>query len=229
MKVEIGVKALGANERQADLNRRRLLEAGWVAVNLLSSPGSGKTSLIEAVLPRLRARCDVAVVEGDVETARDADRVAGAGGRAVQIETRGACHLDARMVSRALDELDLGRPQRGWGLLLIENVGNLVCPAEYLLGEELRVVLLSTPEGDDKVAKYPEVFRTADVVVLNKMDLAPHLDFRLERVREDLQAVHPGVPVFPLSARSGEGVDPWLDWLVRNARERLELSKSAGA
>ncbi|MDI3299702.1 MAG: hydrogenase nickel incorporation protein HypB [Bacillota bacterium] len=229
MKVEIGVKALGANERQAEANRRRLREAGWVAVNLLSSPGSGKTSLIEAALPRLEAVCAVAVVEGDVETARDAERVAAAGGRAVQIETRGACHLDARMVARALDELELGRPASGWGLLLVENVGNLVCPAEYLLGEELRVVLLSTPEGDDKVAKYPEVFRTADAVVLNKMDLAPYLDFRVERVGRDLAAVRPGVPVFPLSARSGEGVEAWLEWLVRNARERLELRKSAGA
>ena len=220
MRLEIGTPALAGNQRTAAGIRDGLASRGWVALNLISSPGSGKTTLLEATLPLLAERQPVAVIDGDVETDRDAERLARLGIRAVQVETGGACHLDARMVERALAALSLDAgPAAAPGLLFIENVGNLVCPAEYDLGESLRVVLLSTPEGCDKVAKYPEVFRTADLLLVTKIDLAPYTDWQTERVRQDLQALNPRLPLLEVSARTGEGMEAWLAWIEsRTAR-----------
>jgi len=199
---------LARNQHLAEHNRDALRLREVRAVNLMSSPGAGKTTLLERTLTRLAGAIPLAVIEGDQETEADADRIRAAGGRAVQINTGTGCHLDAAMVGRALDEL----APRG-GLLFIENVGNLVCPALFDLGESARVVIASVTEGEDKPLKYPHMFRAAELVLLNKIDLLPHVDFSVERFSGDVRRINPRARILPLSARSGEGLDAWLDWL----------------
>jgi len=184
-----------------------------VAINLISSPGSGKTLLLERTLERLRGKVPCAVIVGDVQTDNDARRLDGKGAVVRQIETHGACHLDAERVGRLLPEVAADAR-----LLFIENVGNLVCPAAFDLGEHFKVALLSTAEGEDKPVKYPALFAAAPVVVLTKMDLAPHLDWSLTQCREHLRRIHPGVFVFELSARTGQGMDAWIDYLMKLVR-----------
>ena len=174
----------------------------------MSSPGSGKTTLLERTIAASPRR--ISVVEGDQETVYDAERIRAAGARAVQVNTGAGCHLDAAMVRRALDDLT---PDRG-SVVVIENVGNLVCPALFDLGETSRVVVCSVTEGDDKPLKYPHMFGSADLVVLNKTDLLPHVDFDVDRFVADARTLRPGVAVLPLSARTGEGMTAWLDWLA---------------
>ncbi|MDR7486487.1 MAG: hydrogenase nickel incorporation protein HypB, partial [Armatimonadota bacterium] len=190
-----------------------------LAVSLIGSPGSGKTALLEQTVARLHPRLAIGVIEGDIATTRDAERLARLGVRAVQIETRlagNACHLDANMVRTALARL----PLEGLRLLFIENVGNLVCPVEYGLGEHVRVVVTSVPEGDDKPRKYPSTFSRVDAVVLNKTDLLPHTDFSTAAFDQAMREVSRG-PVFPLSARTGQGLDGWIAWLdARRAARR---------
>jgi len=215
--VEVLTDLLQANDRQADENRRRLGEHGLLGINLMSSPGAGKTSLLEATLGPEPARA--AVIEGDLATERDADRLRRRGIDAIQITTGSACHLDASMVAAAMDGLALD----GRDYLFIENVGNLVCPASFDLGQHLNVVLLSVPEGDDKPAKYPVMFRAADLVLVTKADLWPHCaEFSVERVRSRLHDLARDVPVIEVSARSGAGLKQWKDWLeqavVRNGQ-----------
>jgi hydrogenase nickel incorporation protein HypB len=189
---------------------RASLEArGVTALNLMSSPGSGKTSLLERTVVELRGRRTVCVVEGDQETSFDADRIRAAGARAVQVNTGAGCHLDAEMVHRAVHDLD---PPAG-SLLFVENVGNLVCPAMFDLGERAKVVVISVTEGDDKPLKYPHMFRVADLVVVNKTDLLPYVDFDLDRLREQARTLNPDVGVLPLSVRTGENVEPWYAFL----------------
>lgn len=178
-------------------------------MNLLSSPGAGKTTLIERTVSALGDEARVAVVVGDLATANDATRIREAGAPVVQITTGTVCHLDAEMVARGIEQLDLDRC--AW--LFVENVGNLVCPADFDLGEDLRVVLLSVTEGEDKPLKYPPIFRSADAVVVTKLDLAAATGADLRRLREHLQATAPGARVFELSARTGDGMAAWLDWL----------------
>jgi len=205
---------LARNDRLAERNRGYLRAKGVFAVNVLSSPGAGKTTLLEKTLAALAAELPAAVIVGDLATARDAERLRAAGAPVVQITTGTVCHLDAEMVARALEQLDLdGRP-----LLFLENVGNLVCPADFDLGENARVVLLSVTEGEDKPLKYPPVFRSAHVVVVSKTDLAEAAGCDLEALRRNLRAVAPQARVFELSARTGQGLAAWLDWLRGLAR-----------
>jgi hydrogenase nickel incorporation protein HypB len=177
----------------------------------MSSPGAGKTSLLERAIPRLERCLQVAVIEGDVCTTLDAERIARLSVKTVQINTQNACHLDARMVSNALHRF----PQASIDLLFIENVGNLVCPADFDLGEHCRLTVISTPEGADKAEKYPSAFQSAHAVLLNKIDLLPYVAFDVGRFREVVSELNPAAPVFPMSAATGEGVADWTDWLLQ--------------
>jgi hydrogenase nickel incorporation protein HypB len=209
-RVAVVEKILGANERLAADNRARLDAAGVFSLNLLASPGAGKTSLVEQTVSRLGGRLRLAVVDGDIATSLDADRAAAAGARAVQINTGGECHLDAVMLQGALDQLDLPAVD----LLIVENVGNLVCPANFALGTHHSVLIASTPEGDDKPYKYPGAYRGVNALVVNKIDLLPYVDFDVNRFRRGVAALNPGLTTFPLSCRTGEGVDEWLAWVA---------------
>jgi len=206
---------LATNKRAAAAIREELRRRGILGVNLLSSPGSGKTTLLEALADRFRDRRRMAVIEGDIETERDADRIRAKGVPAWQITTGGACHLEARMVGKVL-----GQVPAEIDFLFIENVGNLVCPASYDLGEDLRLVLLSSPEGDDKPAKYPQAFLSADALVLTKSDLLPHLPFDPARAAAEALAIKPGLRVFNVSALRGVGIDALAAYLDE-ALERL--------
>lgn len=200
---------LGANAQLAAENRRRLDAAAVFSLNLMASPGAGKTSLIEHTIRSLSGRWRLAVVDGDVATSIDADRAAAAGATAIQINTGGECHLDAVMVRQALDELDLAQID----LLLVENVGNLICPANFPLGTHCNVLIASIPEGDDKPYKYPGMYRGVDILVINKMDLLPYIDFDMAYFEKGVAALNPGLRTFPVSCRSGEGIANWLSWL----------------
>ncbi|MBZ0268151.1 hydrogenase nickel incorporation protein HypB [bacterium] len=209
---------LKSNDYLARELRERWTRSGTLVVNLLSSPGSGKTTLLEATLPRLMERYRVLVLEGDLETERDADRVRGIGADALQITTGGGCHLEAHMIQQAWDALGVTEP---YDLVFIENVGNLVCPSSFDLGEHVRVVLLSVPEGDDKPPKYPKAFRTSQAMMLTKMDVAEHFDFRPDEAERLAREIQPDLAVFRTSARTGEGLDDWYAWLEARREEVL--------
>jgi hydrogenase nickel incorporation protein HypB len=209
--VSVEQDLLAKNDRYAAANRRRLAREGVLALNLVSSPGSGKTTLLVRTLERLTDRRPAAVVEGDQQTRLDADRIAATGAPVVQLNTGKGCHLDAHQVGHALEELPL---QRG-AILFIENVGNLVCPAAFDLGEAHKVVVLSVTEGDDKPLKYPDMFRAADLCLLTKSDLLPYVPFDLARAMANARQVNPRLECLALSTVSGEGFDAWLDWLER--------------
>ena len=215
--VEVLENLLHENDIQAEHNRAHLDEHGVFAVNLMSGPGSGKTSLLEATIDALPAGLRVAVIEGDLETENDAERIRGHGVAAVQITTGMACHLDASMVHQALHEI----PLAGIDIVFIENVGNLVCPASFDLGQHANVVLLSATEGDDKPAKYPVMFHVADQVLITKTDLLPHLDdFDVARARANIAALRGDLPVIELSAKNGSGLAAWLAWLQAGVAAR---------
>jgi len=211
MRIKIVEKIMAANDAVAAENRRFLDERAVIALNVMGSPGAGKTSLIENTIRQLSNRKHVSVIEGDIATSYDAERIARTGVSVVQIATGGECHLDATMVKQALANLDLPHES----VLLIENVGNLVCPAEYDLGEHFRVVVASVPEGDDKIEKYPAIYRRADAVVLNKADMAEVSDFRFDRFRMQIQNINPRAYLFELSCRTGEGLSAWADWVAQ--------------
>lgn len=210
MEIVMAKSIMNANNRIAERNRDRLAEAGVFTANMCGSPGAGKTALLEGLLPKLNGRLRTAVIEGDLATARDAERIEAAGTRSIQINTEGGCHLDAGMVAQALEAIGLD----ALDMVFVENVGNLVCTAGFALGEHLRIVVLSCTEGDDKVEKYPPMFRNADVVVLNKVDLLPHVRFDVSRVERELNQLKPGLPMLRVSATGGEGLDDLADWLV---------------
>ena len=217
--VRIEQDILAKNNAYATDNRRWLAEHGVFAVNLVSSPGSGKTTLVVRTIEALRAELPVAVIEGDQQTTRDADRIRATGATALQINTGKGCHLDAHMLGHAIEHL---RPQDD-SLLLVENVGNLVCPASFDLGEAHKVVVLSVTEGEDKPLKYPDMFHAADLMLLNKVDLLPHLRFDVAQSIAFARQVNPRLAVMELSAEDGTGVSSWLDWLragVAAARQR---------
>jgi hydrogenase nickel incorporation protein HypB len=205
--LELEVAVLAKNEKLAVENRAWLTARGITALNVMSSPGAGKTTLLERTIAA--SGRPVAVIEGDQETVFDAERIRAAGARAVQVNTGSGCHLDATMVARALETL---RPEDG-SVLFIENVGNLVCPALFDLGEHRKVVVVSVTEGDDKPLKYPHMFAAADVVVLNKTDLLPYVDFDVDRLTADARTLRPDVQVLPVSARTGENLDAWFAWV----------------
>jgi hydrogenase nickel incorporation protein HypB len=217
---------LSENDQQAAHNREHFDRHGVLAVNLMSSPGSGKTALLEATIDALGSELRIGVIEGDLETENDAARVRAKGVPAVQITTGTACHLDAHMVHRALHELELD----GLDILFIENVGNLVCPASFDLGQHLDVTLLSTPEGHDKPAKYPVMFRAADLVLVSKSDLLPVLeDFDTSYAEDCLRRLASTAPLIEVSARKGDGMDAWLDWLRARLGEMRTREAAVGA
>ena len=213
-KVTIAQNILAVNEHVAQEIRQALMAHGIRALNIMSSPGAGKTTLLERSIERLRGRLAIGVIEGDVETSADAERIEAAGAQTVQINTRGACHLEAHMIRDALAHVDLAATD----LLVIENVGNLVCPAAWDLGEDIRVVVVSATEGDDKPAKYPQMFAIAQVMVVNKLDLLPYVDYDVQKVRRHALAINPNLRIFELSCRTGEGLEAWCDWLETAAR-----------
>ena len=209
-RVTIEKKVLSENDRLANEIRKKLTERKIVALNLVSSPGSGKTSLLERTLAALNPEMRIAIIAGDVQTENDANRLAAAGGKIVRpIVTGGPCHLDARMVSKVTDRLNLEHVE----LLFIENVGNLVCPSSYDLGEDMKVVLISTTEGDDKPLKYPAMFRRSSAMIVNKTDLLGSSDFSMERVKKHALQINSGLRIFEISCQNGEGLDIWYAWL----------------
>lgn len=212
-RITLEQRVLAKNDHLAEHNRRRFAERDITAVNLTSSPGSGKTTLLERTIAELGGRRPVAVIEGDQQTLLDAQRIQATGCRAVQVNTGAGCHLDADMVSRALDTLD---PEPGT-LLFIENVGNLVCPALFDLGERAMVVVISVTEGADKPLKYQHMFAAAQLVVINKIDLLPHVDFDLDVCAANVRSVNRHAHVLAVSATTGEGIESWLDWLATAA------------
>ncbi len=209
-RIPVVEKILSANDRLAVENRARFDAAGVFTVNIMASPGAGKTSLIEQTVSSLRGKLRVGMINGDIATSFDADRAAAAGASAVQINTGGDCHLDAVMLQSAIPQLDLA----SLDLVIVENVGNLVCPAEFQLGTHKSILVASIPEGDDKPYKYPGMYRGVDAVVINKIDLLPYVPFRMEFFKKGIEALNPGVVQFELSCRTGQGLDAWLAWLT---------------
>jgi hydrogenase nickel incorporation protein HypB len=218
--IKVVRRVLDANDQMAARNRERFAVRNVFVLNMMSSPGSGKTTLLEKTLARIMPDIPSAVVVGDICTTHDADRLAQSGAPVVQVNTDefgGDCHLAAHVIEKAVDDIDLDAVE----LLIVENIGNLVCPAEFDIGEDVRVVVLSVTEGEDKPAKYPLMFRQCDAALLNKIDLLPHLDYDKEAALGYIQQVHPGMPVFEISARTGEGFEPWIAWLQTRLKEKL--------
>lgn len=216
---------LSANDRVAAENRSILDRYGVYSMNFMASPGAGKTSLIEQTIAGLKARPDplrLAVIDGDIATSFDADRAAAAGADAVQVNTGGECHLDAVMLNGALPQIDLSTVD----LLIVENVGNLICPASFSLGTHCSILIASIPEGDDKPYKYPGTYRGIDVLVINKIDLLPYVPFRMDFFQAGVEMLNPGVRTFPLSCRTGEGFQPWLDWVEAVVRSKMTGDRS---
>ena len=222
MEINVVQKVLKVNDELAQQVRERLRAAGVVAVNLISAPGSGKTTLLETSIPLLRDKLRMGVIEGDPETTRDAERIARHDVPVTQINTAGGCHLEANLVLQALDRFDLD----ALDILFIENVGNMVCPVGFDLGETRRAALVSVPEGHDKPAKYPKLFRQTDLVILNKIDLAPYMDFDETVFDRDLKHLNPDVQLLRISCRTGEGLDGWTGWIRRltEAGEAAEVN-----
>jgi hydrogenase nickel incorporation protein HypB len=215
--VQIEQDILGKNNEYAATNRRFFNEQGILALNLVSSPGSGKTTLLTQTIERLKTQMPITVIEGDQQTSHDAERIRATGVKALQINTGKGCHLDAHMVGHALESLE---PENG-SVLFIENVGNLVCPAAFDLGEAHKVAILSVTEGEDKPLKYPDMFHAADLMILNKIDLLPYLDFDVQRCIDFARRVNPGIKVVQLSAKTGDGMADWLNWI--NATRQLAM------
>ena len=215
MEIQVMKNILGENDRIAEENRKFFGEKKILVVNLMGSPGSGKTSLLEKTLEKLADKIKIAVIEGDLFTAKDAERIERQGVQVVQINTSGGCHLDAQMVKRAAESLNLDKIN----LLIVENVGNLVCPAEFDVGENLKAVVLSITEGDDKPLKYPLIFKESAITLLNKIDLLPFTNFNLESAREDLTTLHPNLKIIETSCTKDSGVDEFCAWLLEKVGE----------
>lgn len=210
MRVQVVEKILNANDQVAGLNRVKLDEKRIFSINLMASPGSGKTSLILQTIQGLNARMQIGVIEGDTAPVTiDADKILAAGMPAVQVNTGGECHLDAVMIDHALNALPLGNLD----LVIVENVGNLICPAAFNLGTHANVLIASVPEGDDKPYKYPNIYRGLDVLIINKIDLLPYVSFNMEYFQQGVELLNPGLVTFPISCKTGEGIEKWIDWL----------------
>jgi len=209
MKIPVVRNILEVNDRVAEQNRVLFNQNGVFVFNLMSSPGAGKTSLLERTIDHLKDRLRIGVIEGDITSNLDAERIVQKGIQAVQVNTDGACHLDANMVREAVSNIDLA----SLDLMVIENVGNLVCPAEFKVGEDIKVMILSVTEGDDKPLKYPLMFQLSQALIINKIDLLPYVDCDIQKVRETALKLNPGITIFEVSCRTGEGLETWYDWL----------------
>jgi hydrogenase nickel incorporation protein HypB len=214
MEIKVLKNVMDKNMDQAEKNRKLLAGKGIVMLNFISSPGAGKTTIFEKTLPELKKSFRIGVIEGDAYTSRDAERLQKFDVPIVQINTEGACHLDSNSIHNALKQFDLNSLE----LILVENVGNLICPTSFDLGENFRIAVLSTTEGDDKPAKYPMLFRQAKAVVLNKIDLLPYVSFDKDNFNKDLNNLNPTIEYFEISATQGTGIDNWLKWLLRTSR-----------
>jgi hydrogenase nickel incorporation protein HypB len=219
-KIEVGKKILSANEEYALRNSRFLTKLKIVCFNMISSPGSGKTTILSRTISDLKDKIKIGVIEGDIQTDLDAERIKATGAPAIQINTDGACHLSAAQINTALKNL----PVDDLDLIFIENVGNLVCPSAFELGETAKIVVLSVPEGDDKPAKYPAIFAKSKALLINKIDLlgtGSQVDFDVERVKADARRLNKGIEIFPISAKTGEGMQNWFDWLLKEREHQL--------
>ncbi len=220
MEIKVVRKVLDANEKMADQNRALFKDKGVFVINVMSSPGSGKTAILERTLSSIMPEIKTAVIVGDVSTTHDADRLAKSGAPAVQVNTDafgGDCHLSAHVIENVASQLDLDNID----FLIVENIGNLVCPAEFDIGEDVKVVVLSVTEGEDKPVKYPLMFRVCDAAILHKIDLLPYLDYEKDLAVESIQKIHPDMPVFEMSAKTGDGFDAWIEWLKQQVSEKL--------
>lgn len=214
MKVKVVTRILEANERIAAENRRIFDEAGVYVINLMSAPGAGKTSLLERTIKELNGKVKIAVIEGDIAGSEDAERIGSLGVPVIQINTGGACHLDANMINEVLGEL----PLKAIDLLFVENVGNLVCPAEFNIGEDMKMMVLSITEGDDKPLKYPLMFQESSALILNKIDLLPHTNINMDKIKKDAVSLNSSIKIFEVSCRTGKGIPEWADWIVKRVR-----------
>ncbi|MBW2265478.1 MAG: hydrogenase nickel incorporation protein HypB [Deltaproteobacteria bacterium] len=215
MKIPVVKNILEANERISEENRKLFEKEKVAVINLMSSPGSGKTSLLEYTIDAIKDRIRMGVIEGDIQSTRDAERILNKGIPAVQINTDGACHLDSNMIRSALPNFDLSELD----LLVVENVGNLVCPAEFALGEDHKVTILSVTEGEDKPEKYPLMFHESSVLLINKIDLLPYIDCDVEYIRDICLKINPKLEIFEISCKTGEGIDGWAEWLLKQIKK----------
>lgn len=216
MKISVIKNILEANDRLASENRELFEKNNLLVINLMSSPGAGKTSLLEKTVDALEAEYRIGVIEGDIQSSHDAERMAKKGVPVVQINTDAACHLDSNMIRETLGRFNFDETD----LLVVENVGNLVCTAEFNLGEDFKVMILSVAEGDDKPTKYPLMFHESEVLLINKIDLLPYVDCSLERIKKDALTINPALTIFPVSCKTGEGLQNWCDWLKGRLRNR---------
>ena len=216
LKVPVVRDILEANERLAEDNRRIFRQAGLLVINLMSGPGAGKTSLLERTIEALQDEIRIGVIEGDIQSSYDAERISQKGVQVVQLNTGGACHLDGNMIKSSLDALNLDTLD----LLVVENVGNLVCPAEFNVGEDMKAMILSVPEGDDKPLKYPLMFQESRALLINKIDLLPYVNCDVGKIRERALQLNANLEIFEISCRTGEGLDGWADWLRQQVRAR---------
>ncbi len=216
--VQVKESLFKLNDRYAQMNKEHFDKHGILAINMISSPGSGKTTLLEKTIEKLKGEISIGVLEGDIETERDAERIKAKGIPAVQLTTGGACHLEAPLVHKGFHALMHQLNGNPIDLLFIENVGNLVCPSSFYLGEHLRVVLVSVPEGPDKPAKYPKAFKTSDIFIITKSDLIPYFDFDVEKVKKEALSLNPKLKVFVTSSKTGEGIDEWCDFLRNHVK-----------
>lgn len=221
MKISVIKDILEANDRIADQNRAIFDENDLLVINLMSSPGAGKTSLLERTVDALENELNVGIIEGDIQSSKDAERIAEKGVPVVQINTGGACHLDGNMIRDTFKNFDFDKLD----LLVVENVGNLVCPAEFKVGEDLKVMILSVPEGDDKPSKYPLMFHESSVLLINKIDLLPYLDCSIENIRKEALKVNPKLTLFEVSCKTGEGLEAWYEWLKQAIHDKKSFSK----
>ncbi len=209
MKVKVVTRILEANERLAEENRRKFRESGVFVMNLMGAPGAGKTSLLEKTIEGMKNRKRIGVIEGDIAGTDDAERINSTGVPVVQINTGGACHLDANMISEVLPDVPLGELD----LLIVENVGNLVCPAEFKVGEDMKAMVLSISEGHDKPLKYPLMFQESSALVVNKIDLLPYVNVDIDKLKRDAVSLNPALKIFEVSCRTGQGLEKWIEWL----------------
>ncbi len=216
MKISVVRNVLEANERIARENKRLFDQKNLLVINLMSGPGAGKTSLLERTISALKEKVRIGVIEGDIQTSKDAERIALLGVPVVQINTDGACHLDGNMIRETLPHLDLDSLE----LLIVENVGNLVCPAEFNVGEDYKVMLLSVTEGEDKPEKYPLMFMESKVLLINKIDLLPYLDVAVSKIKEAAKRVNPDLTIYEISCKTDEGLTDWYNWIFEKVREK---------